>query len=242
MTTFSKILALFTTAACFAFLGFVMVSLIAGPNWQGETHEYENYQFEYSGGENPTWSVTRRDDGQAVGGGSPILPKKIVDVLNEIKQQQREQITFLDEGDEQTNTRGINDLEPYIQTLDDALHKDVAALEENEARLHANLQAVQSQLEETTREVTDTITEIESIYIKAQRRRGDIYRLQNVVAELETDRYRSVEHQEKLRDIWERYQGVIQHLKQRKAILERQLEQRSNYDTPPAVNVNASGG
>ena len=76
MTTLSKILALFITAASFAFLGFVMVSLIAGPNWQGMAHEFDAYTFENSGGENPTWSAKRRDDQQPVGGPNPRFPPK----------------------------------------------------------------------------------------------------------------------------------------------------------------------
>ena len=246
MTTFSKILALITTAACLAFLGFVMVSLIAGPNWQGETRNelFADYTFENSGGEKPTWSAKRRNTDQAVGGASPVLAKKLVDVLGEIKQQQQQRITVLDQGDAATKTVGIEGLDLYIndpnQGLRALLYKDIEALKQNHARLQNDLAAVQAEIEKATRDVTDTINAIESTYIKAERRRGDIYRLGNVVAESETDRYRAIEHQVKLRDVWQRYQGLIERLEQRKAVLERQLKQRPGYESPPAVNVNAS--
>lgn len=245
MTTFSKILALLTTAACFAFLGFVMVSLIAGPNWPGETRDelFEEYAFEYTDGENPSWAVKQRDNDQAVGGGSPILPKKITDVLNQIKQEQDQRKRILEDGDPETKTAGIEGLDTYIndpnQGLKVLLYNDIEALQQNHARLQDDLAAVQAEIEKTTRDVTDTINTIESIYLKTERRRGDIYRLQNVVAESEADRFRAIEHQKKLRDVWERYQGVIARLEQRKAVLEKQLKQRSAYESQQTVNVNA---
>jgi hypothetical protein len=230
MTTFSKILALFTTAACFAFLGFVTVALIAGPNWQGETNNYPNYTFEYSGGETPTWSAKRRDDDQAVGGASPVLPKKLVDVLSQIKQEQQAKIGLLDNGDPQTQTVGIQELDQYLHDselgIQALLYKDIAALNRQETKLQGDLKIVRDSLETTSREVTDLVTTIESIYIEAERRRADIYRLQNLVAEAETDRHRSIAHQKKLRDVWERYQGVIDRLKERNEVLRQQLEQQ----------------
>lgn len=250
MTTFSKILALFTTAACFAFLGFVMVTLIAGPNWPGETNQFTNYTFEYTGGENPTWAAKNRSTDQPIGGSSPVLPKKIVDVLNDIKQQQQQKITLLDKGDPQTQTPGIEGLEVYINGPPNApdtglrtiLYKDIAALEKKDDSLQQELAALRTELAKTTVEVTDTVADIDSIFIKAERRRGDIYRIQNLVAETQTDEYRAIEHQKKLRDVWQRYRGVIERLEQRKAILERQLKERdgSNYDTKTPQNVNAS--
>jgi chromosome segregation ATPase len=239
MTTFSKILALLTTAACFAFLGFVMVSLIAGPNWPGETNNYTDYVFEYSGGETPTWSAKRRDDDQAVQGPSPILAKKIVDVQSQIKQEQEAKISLLENGDAQTQTMGIVGLEAYLNDpnlgIKALLYKDIEALNRQEAKLQSDLAVVRDSLESTSRDVTDTLTSIESIFLEAERRRGDIYRLQNLVAEAETDRYRSVAHQKKLRDVWERYQGVIDRLKQRNDILRRQLkeQQRLKYEDAP---------
>ena len=239
MTTFSKILALITTAACFAFLGFVTVSLIAGPNWVGETDDYPEYLFEYTPGEAPTWAAKRRDTDQAVGGASPILPKKIVEVLSQIKQDQAAKITLLDEGNPQTKTWGINGLETYLndpnQGIKALVFKDIAALNQQDAKLNADLSALRDALETTSRNVTMTVTGIEAIYLEAERRRADIYRLQNLVAEAETDRFRAIEHQEKLRDTWERYQGVIDRLKQRNEILSQQLEQkRLPYEAPPA--------
>ena len=238
MTTFSKILALFTTAACFAFLGFVTVSLIAGPNWAGETHEFPDYAFEYSGGENPTWSVKSRDNDQAVGGGSPVLPKKIVDVLNAIKQEQQAEITLLDEGDPQKGIKGINQLDDEIHNAETGievlLYKDIAALNQYRGKLVNDLERVQTANETTSREVTNLVTTVEGIYLEAERRRADIYRLQNLVAEAETDRYRAVEHQKKLRDVWERYQGVKHRLKERNQILQEQLKQKQRRYEEPA--------
>ncbi|MCA9068139.1 MAG: hypothetical protein KDA84_04415 [Planctomycetaceae bacterium] len=246
MTTFSKILALITTAACFAFLGFVLVTLIAGPNWPGETNQFTDYTFEYTSGENPTWAVKNRETDQTVGGSSPVLPKKIVDVLNEIKQDQQKQIELLDNGNLQTQTPGIDGLEIYVNDPNNGLrailYKDIAALERKDDQLQQELATIRTELEATTKEVTDTLASIESIFIKAERRRGDIYRLQNLVAESQTDEFRAIEHQKKLRDVWERYRGVIQRLEQRKTILEKQLKEResSNLNTETPQNVNGA--
>jgi DNA repair exonuclease SbcCD ATPase subunit len=244
MTTFSKILALFTTAACFAFLGFVTVSLVAGPNWQGETNDYPNYVFEYTGGEAPTWAAKRRDNDQAVGGANKVLPKKIVEVLTQIEKEQKDRIALLDNGnpDPQNRVLGIGDLDALIhdpnQGIEVMLYKDIAALNRQEQKLQADIAKQRDALETTSREVTDQVTAIEAIYIEAERRRGDIYRLQNLAAEARTDEYRADEHQKKLRDVWERYQGVIAQLKQRNEILRKQLaeKQRLQYEASPAGN------
>lgn len=241
MTKFSKILALFTTAACFAFLGFVTVTLMAGPNWQGQTHSFPDYVFEYSGGENPSWSAKRRDNDQAVGGASPVLPKKIVDVLSQIKQEQQAEIALLDNGDPQKRIKGITQLDDEIHNpetgIEVLMYKDIAALNRYEDRLIEDLGRVQTAYETTTREVSDLLKTTEGIYIDAERRRGDIYRLQNLVAETETDSYRAIEHQKKLRDVWERYQGVIHRLEERNGVLREQLKQRQQlYEESPAGN------
>lgn len=239
MTTFSKVLALFTTAACFAFLGFVAVSLIAGPNWYGETHDFPDYTFEYSGGENPTWSAKRRDNDQAVGGNA-VLPKKLVDVLNDIKKDQQARIGLLDNGDPNTRTPGITELDTYLHDpntgIQALMYKDIAALNQYEDRLEGDFAKLQTAVVETSGEVTELVAKIEGIYIEAERRRGDIYRLENLVAAANTDAYRTVEHQEKLRDVWERYQGVIGRLKERNEILRQQLSerQRRNYEETAA--------
>lgn len=240
MTTFSKILALLTTAACIAFLGFVTVSLVAGPNWQGEIHNFPEYVFEYTGGENPTWAAKRRDNDQAVGGASPVLPKKLVDVLNEIKREQQAQIALLDNGDPATRTPGIQELDTYIHDpntgIQALLRKDIAALNQYESRLEADLAQVRDAWVNSSREVTELVAEIEGIYLEAERRRGDIYRLENLVAEADTDAYRTIEHQKKLRDVWQRYQGVIGRLKERNEVLRQQLseQQRRNIEESPA--------
>lgn len=245
MTTFSKILALITTAACFAFLGFVAVSLIAGPNWVGETDNFPNsnlYVFEYTGGENPTWAAKRRDNEQAVGSASPILPKKITEVLTQIKNDQQKrigeldaQIALVDGGDEPMKRVGLNSYQADPnQSIKVLLNKDIDALSQQQAKLHADLLALRDAHEATSRQVTMTVTNVEAVFLEAERRRGDIYRLQNLVTEAETDRFRAIEHQQKLRDTWERYQGIIKQLKQRNDILNKQVEQKQRlpYEAP----------
>ena len=246
MTTLSKILALVTTAACFAFLGFVMVSLVAGPNWQGMTHEseFDGYVFENSGGETPTWSVKRRDNQQTVGGPNKSLPPKIVDVLNEIENEQRQRIEFLDKGDRQKNIFGIDDLKNFINNPDEGIKalilQDIRALKQYGQRLEEELAALNDTLVQTTQEVSQKARDAELKFTSAEERREDIYRLRNFVTETDTDRFRAVEHQKKLRDAWERYQGVITRLKERNEQLRKLISERSRtpYEEPqPATGT-----
>ncbi len=240
MTTLSKILALVTTAACFAFLGFVMVSLIAGPNWQGMTHEpeFDAYVFENSGGETPTWSAKRRDNEQSVGSPSPSLPPKIVDVLNQIENEQRQRLTFLEEGDPQNNIYGINALDQAINDPNEGLKalilQDIHALKQYRQRLEEELAALNESLVQTTQQVSQKARDAELKFASAEERREDIYRLRNFVTEADTDRYRAVEHQKKLRDVWERYQGVITRLKERNEQLRKLVSERNRtpYEEP----------
>ncbi len=219
MTTLSKILALFITAASFAFLGFVMVSLVAGPNWEGMTHEFDNYTFENSGGENPEWSAKVRDDQQPAGGADKALPPKIVDVLNDIQTRQQQRIALLEQGDQAKSIVGIEGFEFSINDPNEGIKalilQDIRALKQYRQRLEEELANLSAALVQTTQEVSQKARDAELKFASAEERREDIYRLRNYVAESDADRFRSVEHQKKLRDTWERYQGVIARLKER---------------------------
>ncbi len=221
MTAFSKVLALLSTAGCFAFLGFVLVTMLAGPNWPGEAGKIDDYAFTRSSGEEPKWSAAYREEPKTPIGTSKVLPKTIVEVQKQILDRQEKE---------------LKDLEIQIASREDYLnnprtgllamvHQDIKALSQKERQLEKDLLATSNALIQKTKEITQLGRETEIIKVQAEYRRNDIYRLRNLVAEAETDRYRSIEHQEKLRDVYERYQGVINRLKQRNAQL-KQLKQQ----------------
>jgi chromosome segregation ATPase len=130
-------------------------------------------------------------------------------------------------------------LEPYLNDpnlgIKALLAKDIDALSQQQAKLQADLMGYRKAQEAVTQQVKMKVADVEAIFAEAELLRGDIYRLQNLVTEAETDRFRAIEHQEKLRDAWERYQGVIDRLKQRNEILRQQVQQkqRLKYEDPP---------
>jgi hypothetical protein len=215
LTTISKVLAVLTTVFCLGFLGVAGVVALGGPNWLGIAESQDGYQFTYEPGQNPSWSVKDLDDGQSVGAPSPVLPQKVRDVLNDRLQEQTTEISELQPKIEQ--------LKGYIATTRQAILTDTAALDKYADGLRQQLATLGQQIRQTQEERSRLTLSAEQKLQEAERLRHDQYRLENLLVAAETDQFRAVEQQKKLRDTAERYQGLIDRLERRRD----QLQQRA---------------
>ena len=161
-----------------------------------------------------------------------------MDVLNHIQNDQQQRLEFLEKGEQQKSIVGIKGFEFSINDPNEGIKalilQDIRALKQYRQRLEEELANLNDSLVQTTQQVSQKARDAELKFASAEQRREDIYRLRNFVAEADTDRFRSVEHQKKLRDVWERYQGVITRLKQRNQQLRQLVSERnrSNYEEP----------
>ncbi|WP_166828232.1 hypothetical protein [Thalassoroseus pseudoceratinae] len=234
LTTISKVLAVLVTVFSLGFLAIAGVAGVGGPNWKGiAEEELPEYQFTRSEGENPTWSVKNLETGQNVGSPSPVLAQKIVDAFNEKKQKQQTRITELQQGSPQQPS--IPFLKQSIATTQNFILADIKSIELTQDNLRKQIAGLNQQVHDAQTQLAQKAQEAEALHDEAKLRRDDVFRLQNLVEELEADRFRIVELQRKLRDVRERYQGTINRLENRREQLKTRLAKQDSDKTVSSV-------
>ncbi len=73
MTKFGKALVVFVAVMSVAFLAFIGVTALAGPNWQAKAADLDGYAIDPVPGDVVQWKVTERVTGKELGT-KPTLP------------------------------------------------------------------------------------------------------------------------------------------------------------------------
>lgn len=230
MTKISKVLVVFTTAACLAFLGFAAAVSVGGPNWERiAAEELPEYTFERSIGENPTWSAKVRASDESVGT-DPSLAAVVVKALDHKKRQVDSRLG----GDPGANRPGLDQqIEVTKARLAEAqqlAEKDAAALKKYEEQLVQQLGQLNQTIAQVSQQIVTKTQEAEAVQAETAERRGDVVRLQEQLEALQEDRDRIVAQQEQLRDRIRRLEGTKGRLQRRK----EQLQQRAEPETRTA--------
>lgn len=238
MTKISKILAIITVAASVAFLGFVAVTVVGGPNWHAEAHDtsieaYSHYTYQNSGGENPQWSATKlainTPQEQPVSGStSPNLAQTVVAVRQQIKQEQTERIEQLE-----------TELDPYDELIAQTRagqEADLQAIAAREQELVAELNALTEQISDLSDQAIQKSQEAQKSQRITEKRRADVFRMRNQLEEIRTDRFRVAEQIDKLRDQVAQVDANIARLERR-----RQLLQNGGTDSASQAPATGSG-
>jgi phage shock protein A len=232
MTKYSKVLVVVTAAASLLFLGIAVAAVVGGPNWNAEREELADFTFEISDGDPPMWTVrTRRpqrtDNGsmevQTVGAPTPVLAEAIARARDFQLRQQREELERIE--------NQIPQFEAAISETRELIEIDLKAVRKREAELTAELEAIHDQIEELTAQAIAKAEEARVVRLEGERRRDDVFRLRNQLAELRTDRFRAIEQKNKLEDRLRRLRGDNEKLERRRQDL---LEMGANpeYEEP----------
>ena len=213
MTVFSKVLAVLVTVGSLAFLAFAAVVFKSGPNWEGEaaSDELSEYGFTSSGDEKPTWTAKHHLTEKNVST-TPILPKAVVAAWKDRNQKLQERTTKVEQDLAGANQR--------LVTAQAIVGFDVKSLRSRVQELEAASAAASEQLNTLIRELQQKSEETEKVLSQSEQRRFDIMRLKNQYAELETELFRTLEHQKTLRHHLTLLRNTIVVLKQRKQVLE----------------------
>lgn len=209
MTKISKCLAVFTTAACLAFLGVASVSLVAGPNWEAEARELSDFSFEKSEGETITWSAKETVSGKPVSrGSSPVLPKVIIAARKSLKQKQDDELLKLEDDIEKIEPRS-DEAKQLIEVDLQAIAKRKAELVDELEEIHRNTEAVSSQGIKKSQAAQATRATV-------AQRREDVIRLRTQLAEIRTDKFRAMEQVTQLRDALATVRSSLERLERRR--------------------------
>jgi chaperonin cofactor prefoldin len=232
MTTISKVLVVFTAAACIAFMAFVIVTAAGGPNWETEARQIPGYYLEQTSGENPQWVVKSRLTGEQVAQGMASQPQAIVSARRKIRDDQKSEITQLDADLEQVKAE-LAEAKALIEV-------DVEAIEKREAELEAELADLRQQIQAAANEGIQKAQQAQAVQAEAVRRREDVYRLENQLEEIRTDKFRAQAQADKLRDQLVLLEGNLERLHRRNDQLKQRVSPET-YDegTPESVPADA---
>lgn len=203
-TRIAKILAVVVTVLSIGFMGFAIAVYAGGKDWTSEVAASDltsQYQIVNTGGENPTWNITRNFPSTAVDGkraldasvGSEFgLPQALVKARTDMATQQRARITELD--------AEIAVAKPKVEQLATSRDRDIKALEARVAELTQIANTGDAQLKQLSAQLVSLMDNAAKIRGEAARRREDVGRLQNQLDLLRTDIYRLTELKRTLTD------------------------------------------
>lgn len=220
MNTISKTLVVFVTVASLAFLGFAAVNLLGGPNWEADLQELTEYSYEKSDGPVPEWTLTHRQSGDKVQT-SRVLAELVAAALKDQTQRQQAQVGELQEA--------IPRLESGLAQAKALNARDRAAMQAREQVLAQRLKQIDDQVNEAALAGINTYRQAMAVRDVAERRREDVFRLEDQLAEIEVNVYQIIEQKRRLQDLLIQYRGVNERLEQRNG----QLQQQLNPTKPP---------
>ena len=181
MTKLGKSLVVFVAVMSVAFLAFIGVTTLAGPNWQMKAADLDGYTIEATGGDVVQWKVTERVAGKDLGT-KPTLPAAIETAQSDRISAQQNRIGQLDQE--------IARLQETINAEKPASEQDAAGIQARLAELGVLVGELDQQIVALVRQGTEQAAQAETVRAEAGARRADVARLQNELAQIRTDRYR----------------------------------------------------
>ena len=207
MTKTSKCLVVFILAASAAFLGFVSATVVGGPNWGAESRELTGYVFQRTGDTAASWSVNSNAAGDTFSKSSLLLPETIVEARKHTNSRHQEELKQLD--------ADIPKVRGQLEQAQQLIEVDQKAIQLRFEQLTAELQALHKQINDVSLEGIQVSQESQATNQQLERRREDVLRLINQLAEIRTELFQAIEQQERLRDEMIQIQGNIDPLKRR---------------------------
>ena len=216
MTRIAKILTILVVIGSLGFLGFAFALERGGPNW----HEYitkpgdadptagklPDYVFTQGEGTDPTWTVKSRAD-ESFSSASANLADVILAAQNHKLQRQRDEIRALEEQ--------VAPLEARLAAIKAAQDMDQAAIQTSEKQLAADLDALNTQINEVSSQGIQRAQEAHKIRVETEYRREDIFRLHEDLEIIRTDTFVAENLQDVLRDRIHQLDGKVGRLERR---------------------------
>lgn len=217
MTKFGKALVVFVAVMSVAFLAFIGVTALAGPNWQAKAADLDGYAVDAVPGDVIQWKVTQRVTGKELGT-KPTLPAALKAAQDDKAQAQQQRITTLDQE--------IQRVQLIIDAEKPAAEVDKAGIQARVESLRKIIEQLDAQIVQLTRQGIEQAQQAEQIRSVAEARRQDVARLQAELAQVRTDGYRIEEQIKQLEQRLIRMGGQIDRAVRRN----QQLQNNSEYE------------
>lgn len=179
MNTLSKVLAVAVFAMSLAFLGFVSVMIVGGPNWGAERVALlsDGYTFDKSEGEIVQWTAKLK--GAAVGGATTVQPQAIINARKDLQRKQSDELNGLE-------TR-IPRMEQDLTRLEHLVEVDNQAITNRRESLQAQIDALRAEHLRTATDIQARADEGRETLLEVRARRHDVFRVDEQVEELNAD-------------------------------------------------------
>jgi hypothetical protein len=228
MTRFSKVLAVFVFSASLAFMGFAMVTVLGGPNWDLKVDALardHSLSFEYRGKESG-WDVKdhRKQPPEQVATGKS-LPEVVVKAQRKLIDVRKAESEAIAKETEEVVKRQARE-QPAIAT-------DVAAFEKRFQVLIQQLKELHLQAIEESKKAVTKSEEAKAIRQVAALRRDELIQLRNQLDVLRTQKSTALKEQKRLEDLVNQAKAVLADVELRKELLESDGA-RLDYDPSPA--------
>ncbi|MBI5758743.1 MAG: hypothetical protein HZA46_09510 [Planctomycetales bacterium] len=226
MTKISKILTVLVFFACLSFMGFAMVTVLGGPNWQNKSEALaaeHSFSYEYRGKESG-WDVKdhRKGTPEQVASGKS-LAEAVVKSQRKLIENQKSELDAISK-----ETDSVAQIHTRQQA---AITADQAAFKQRVDVLEQQLKAVRVEAVEESKKAVTKSDEAKAIRQVAALRRDELIQLQNQLVVLRTQKSSALADQKRLEDLLNQAQAVLADMERRKELLESDgAKADANYD------------
>lgn len=227
MTRFSKVLAVLVFSASLAFMGFAMVTVLGGPNWDLKADALaRDHSLSFERGKESGWDVkdNRKQPPEQVATGKS-LPEVIAKAQRKLIDARKTESDAL--------AKETDDVVKRQAREQPAITADVAAFEKRFQVLIQQLKELHLQAIEESKKAVTKSEEAKAIRQVAALRRDELIQLRNQLDVLRTQKSTALKEQKRLEDLVNQAKAVLADVERRKELLEADGA-RLDYDPNPA--------
>ncbi len=215
ITTIGRVFTVLIAMTSVAFMAFAMSRWATIPDWPSEERQLEDFKLTRTEGETPSWSASTRRTGDAVS-----TSTNIAQVLEAMYKKAAQ--------DDQAE---LGELQPQIPILEEEISLAKTSIKQDSLAAATKADQLSAEFEQLRELVSKLTTEAELEKATAQklqqqrkRRRSDVYRVREELAEVETDQFRAEQLQKQIVDMIRRVQGNFVKLQTRHQQLKKSLQ------------------
>lgn len=213
---FGKILTVWVLVGTSIFMGFSMVTGIAGPNWTLKSSELSDYAFTRPSGPGATWDVTARDLLQTSVAKPKTLPAAYITALKHKVQKYQ--------GLKTANDQEISSLKKKLSEVELLAKSDTGAIQKRIEFLNAEIRNQNAESKTVADQILAQTSEAQKLNEQIAMRREETDRMRAELEELRS-RYSDLSEQKRrLNDLLIRSHGLLERATRRHELIKSDAE------------------
>ncbi|MBL4883153.1 MAG: hypothetical protein JKY95_01285 [Planctomycetaceae bacterium] len=215
ISTIGRVFTVLVAMSSVAFMSFAISRWVTIPDRASEARQLDEFTLTKTEGETPSWSAAKRLSGESVS--TSINMSEVLEAMYKRGTQDAQTELTLHQEE-------IPFLEKDIAAAKASIEQDTAAVVTRAEQLLAQMK----QLDELVDKLTTDAEREKAVAQKTQqtreRRRSDVYRVREEIAEVVSDKFRASQLKSQLTDMVRRVQGNVVKLQTRQQQLKESLQ------------------